>query len=754
MNLSENNDIRSARDSAETAARTSDWYGPWGEEIKTLLKYVASTDATIRESKEFHQRIWDDNPISATGQGNVSVEKAIDSHTFRKWFSEQSFVALPTMRDARTAVLRELYDQTLVRLEEFADRTPRLKVLRALAALFPTDFTSISYGRKLRALHNAMGLPPGAGAVARHANVLAKLEDALGPPDSGLDGLVARMRLPWLLFTQFVENEPEEATETTSARPGTETLKPLPAARRRRGLTGVSGGIASILNILEFAKDGAAPEDLKDHIRTQSPQLKESSINTSLNVLIAEYNLLRRDGDVYRLTTRGETFLESADPDDIADWILTRIVGTDHLLLWLREEHRIDAAVLVKRLQQVNPGWTTTFAPNVLLNVLRQLDLVDRSEGKYQLTPLGERWASRIDWTPESLPARTEDRDEQAITPPDSIDATDQKNTQVQLAAIDTIRQRLSTGGYFPPSLIAQLHHGLWAHPRRHFAVLTGLSGSGKTQLALQYGRAAAAGNSHDNVRVIPVQPGWHDPSPLLGYVNPLRSEVYVRTDFLEFFVEAASNPGTPYTVVLDEMNLSRPEQYLAPLLSAMETGAAIVLHREGDVLDGMAATIPYPSNLAIIGTVNMDETTHGLSDKVLDRAFAIEFWDIDLSKYPKWNSRNLRAEDEQRARVVLEGLMRSLQPARLHFGWRTVDYVLDFLAAANSSQMPLSESLDSVIYAKVLPKLRGDDSVKFREALEGCIQVLDINELTQSRRRVEELRHDLATTGSARFWR
>ena len=63
----------------------------------------------------------------------------------------------------------------------------------------------------------------------------------------------------------------------------------------------------------------------------------------------------------------------------------------------------------------------------------------------------------------------------------------------------------------------------------------------------------------------------------------------------------------------------------MAPILSAMETGAAIVLHREGDALDGMAATIPYPNNLAIIGTVNMDETTHGLSDKVLDRAFAIE---------------------------------------------------------------------------------------------------------------------------------
>ena len=48
-------------------------------------------------------------------------------------------------------------------------------------------------------------------------------------------------------------------------------------------------------------------------------------------------------------------------------------------------------------------------------------------------------------------------------------------------------------------------------------------------------------------------------------------------------------------------------------------------------MFDGVPADVRYPSNLVIIGTVNMDETTHGISDKVLDRAFTIEFWDVDL---------------------------------------------------------------------------------------------------------------------------
>ena len=92
-------------------------------------------------------------------------------------------------------------------------------------------------------------------------------------------------------------------------------------------------------------------------------------------------------------------------------------------------------------------------------------------------------------------------------------------------------------------------------------------------------------------------------------------------------------------------MNLSRPEQYLAPILSAMESGEALTLHSERELIDDVPSEIGYPSNLAIIGTVNMDETTHGISDKVLDRAFTIEFWDVDLEQYPGWGKRNLSNE-------------------------------------------------------------------------------------------------------------
>jgi hypothetical protein len=151
-----------------------------------------------------------------------------------------------------------------------------------------------------------------------------------------------------------------------------------------------------------------------------------------------------------------------------------------------------------------------------------------------------------------------------------------------------------------------------------------------------------------------------------------------------------------------------------------------------------------------------MDETTHGLSDKVLDRAFTLEFWDIDLDAYPRWGKRALSNEQEERCRAALRDLMAALSPARLHFGWRVIDDVLDFLSLVTqaAAPLPLDDALDSVIYAKVVPKLRGDDSPRFREAFAASARALRQHGLKHSLQKVEELARDLESTGSARFWR
>lgn len=64
---------------------------------------------------------------------------------------------------------------------------------------------------------------------------------------------------------------------------------------------------------------------------------------------------------------------------------------------------------------------------------------------------------------------------------------------------------------------------------------------------------------------------------------------------------------------ILDEMNLSHPEQYFAPILSAMESLKSIDLHNMPDAEVAISRSVALLKNLAIIGTLNMDETTHGL---------------------------------------------------------------------------------------------------------------------------------------------
>ena len=263
---------------------------------------------------------------------------------------------------------------------------------------------------------------------------------------------------------------------------------------------------------------------------------------------------------------------------------------------------------------------------------------------------------------------------------------------------------------------------------------------------------------THSRSPATPARPWhrWQANCGKFGYVNPLGEGRYIQTEFLRFLIRASENPTEPHVCVLDEMNLSHPEQYLAPILSAMEReGGEIPLHG-GDDADGVPPSIRYPGNFVLTGTVNMDETTMGLSDKVLDRAFTLEFWDIDVDRWPGWDKCEIEASDRTHVSGVLNDLMDALSPARLHFGWRVIAEVVQFmeLRQEQSAELSARDALDRVIYAKVLPKLRGDDSPRSRDALDKCQEVLKERNLTRCADKVTELIQDLNETGSFRFWR
>jgi hypothetical protein len=519
-------------------------------------------------------------------------------------------------------------------------------------------------------------------------------------------------------------------------------------------MTAIKGNFTTLLSVLEFVKEGVSRDDLLDYLRTANPNHKENTLRTVINILRSELAVVKQVGSQYQLTDRGQAVLESGEATELGDWLVTRILGVDHVLKVLEGGSK-SRSELLALLQEVHRGWTTTFAPNALLSWLFSFRAIEQAmDGKISLTPIGSEWSSLIRWEPEVLIEEAEE-----LTAPIEPSPPVGAHNPVALPTLDTVRSALGGFGGYPSQTIEHLHLGLWGPRIRHFAVLTGISGSGKTRLAMKYAETLTGtegSGASSRVHVEAVQPAWYDPTPLLGYVSPLKDSSYTRTGFLNFLLRASSDPTRPYVAILDEMNLSHPEQYFAPLLSAMETGGPVRFHAEADSFDGIPSAILYPPNLAIIGTINMDETTHGLSDKVLDRAFTLEFSFVEMSSYPGWARVTITPKTRDLLTRVLTELLEALRPVRLHFGWRVVDDVADFVCAGERESGPthVVQLLDAAVHAKIIPKLRGDDNDNFRSALDQIQQTLLRHGLERSLDRVKELAADLRNAGSARFWR
>jgi len=228
------------------------------------------------------------------------------------------------------------------------------------------------------------------------------------------------------------------------------------------------------------------------------------------------------------------------------------------------------------------------------------------------------------------------------------------------------------------------------------FLLLAGISGTGKTRFVREQADTSASVECYglkknDNYCLVPVRPDWHEPSDLLGYISRIGCDGprYVVTDLLHFIVAAWKHAADsasatqvifkpldnicPFWLCLDEMNLAPVEQYFADYLSILETRnwedgdyscdpllkytviqkqldesgridfwEKLNLAGEDPLSIGLrdyfsTAGIPLPPNLIVAGTVNMDETTHGFSRKVIDRALTIDFGEFFPNNYEQY---------------------------------------------------------------------------------------------------------------------
>lgn len=161
-------------------------------------------------------------------------------------------------------------------------------------------------------------------------------------------------------------------------------------------------------------------------------------------------------------------------------------------------------------------------------------------------------------------------------------------------------------------------------------------------------------------------------------------------------------------------------------------------------VLFPIPPRIAYPPNLTVVGTINVDETTHAFAPKVLDRAFVMEFTDVEygaaFSGHPLWTQ----------LEPMLTSLHALLAPSTLHFGYRVAGEMLGYLEQAGGTLTP--DIADFLLMSKVLPKLRGTEH-QLGGPLEALETLCAAQEWPRSLAKVRRMRAQLAKSGFASFF-
>lgn len=291
-----------------------------------------------------------------------------------------------------------------------------------------------------------------------------------------------------------------------------------------------------------------------------------------------------------------------------------------------------------------------------------------------------------------------------------------------------------SKGFYYEKQEIMNLYLSLRTKP---FVILSGISGTGKTMLIKWVAESLGATADNGQFKLIPVRPDWNDGSDLLGYVDITGK--FKEGPFTTVIKNALENPEKPYFVLLDEMNLARVEYYFSDILSVMESREK----KNGTIVslpllktETSEKILIFPENVYIIGTVNMDETTHPFSKKVLDRANTIEFnrANLDFLEFLKYmdpveqvhlhnhclassyihlkDVYNVYSDLVIKATNILVVINDILRLLGAHVGYRVRDEICFYLAYnQQAGLMTFKEAFDHCILQKILPRISGSDT-------------------------------------------
>ncbi|WP_394198558.1 McrB family protein [Litoreibacter albidus] len=327
-------------------------------------------------------------------------------------------------------------------------------------------------------------------------------------------------------------------------------------------------------------------------------------------------------------------------------------------------------------------------------------------------------------------------------TPPviAAMRAWDNAPRENEADAIKRVERRLRAKGLdYPARTLRAFHTAMKVNETTQMAVLAGISGTGKSQLPRQY----AAGMGIGFLQV-PVQPRWDSPQDLMGFYNYIEGK-FRPTDMaralwaLDELNNNDAEQDRMMMILLDEMNLARVEYYFSDFLSRLESRP-----RPNDVGDAnerkdaeIELEIPnmerppriFPGyNLLFAGTMNEDESTQSLSDKVVDRANILRFsapkkikggqaegtveptLALSQQTWESWGRSSASVDGDRRVSNRIEQMVDLMRDFKRPFGHRLGRAIMAY--AANYPEVEggrgVDDALADQIEMRLLPKLRG----------------------------------------------
>lgn len=329
----------------------------------------------------------------------------------------------------------------------------------------------------------------------------------------------------------------------------------------------------------------------------------------------------------------------------------------------------------------------------------------------------------------------------------------------------------------FPRELLETFYLSLKVRP---FVVLAGPSGVGKSALAQLMAEACGGATDSRDLLRIAVEAHWTDSRFIFGRRD---AQGFRPTDFYRLLRQAQSD--RLYHVLLDEMNLAHVEYYFAQLLSAMEGDGLLTVpdDEEGSEPLLIPSAGPQLPLLRLYGTINVDESTQVLSDKVIDRVNVIEVEPLApkeriatearrVSREPQvhlpvetlrtWHATPKELEVPQEIRDIWS-VMAKRAPhgeqgegeARLSIplGLRIIREISLFVYYAEQlgGVIQRKDAIDLQVKQRILPKIRGD--IRLQGMFDELLPLLQKHGLTRSFKRLEWMNSQLDFDKFVTFW-